>query len=45
MKKLPRKANLDHLKKQAKELLRHYRNGNATAIARFAQHLPYAIHQ
>jgi len=42
MKKLPRKANLDHLKKQAKELLRHYRNGNATAIARFAQHLPAA---
>lgn len=42
MKKPPPKANLDHLKKQAKELLRFYRNGNATAIARFAQHLPAA---
>jgi hypothetical protein len=45
MKKLPRKANLDHLKKQAKELLRLYRNGNATAIARFAHHLPAAAHR
>jgi len=45
MKKLPRKANLDHLKKQAKALLRLYRNGNATAIARFAQHLPAAAHR
>jgi hypothetical protein len=44
MKKLPRKANLDHLKKQAKELLRLYRNGDATSIARFAQHLPAAAH-
>jgi hypothetical protein len=45
MKTLPTKANLDHLKKQAKELLRLYRNGNATAIARFAQHLPAAAHR
>jgi hypothetical protein len=45
MKKLPPKANLDHLKKQAKELLRLYRNGNATAIARFAQNLPAAAHR
>jgi hypothetical protein len=42
MKKLPPKANLDHLKKQAKELLRLYRNGDATAIARFVHHLPAA---
>ncbi|WP_031356705.1 ankyrin repeat domain-containing protein [Caballeronia sordidicola] len=45
MKKLPLKANLDHLKKQAKELLRLYRNGDATAIARFAHHLPAAAHR
>ncbi len=45
MKKLPPKANLDHLKKQAKELLRLYRNGNATAIARFVHHLPAAAHR
>jgi hypothetical protein len=45
MKKLPPKANLDHLKKQAKELLRLYRNGNATASARFAQNLPAAAHR
>ena len=42
MKKLPPKANLDHLKKQAKELLRLCRNGNATEIARFVHHLPTA---
>jgi hypothetical protein len=45
MNKLPRKANPDHLKKQAKELLRLYRNGDATAIARFVQHLPAAAHR
>jgi hypothetical protein len=45
MKQLPRKADLDHLKKQAKELLRLYRNGDATAIARFAHHLPAATHR
>jgi hypothetical protein len=45
MKKLPPKANLDHLKKQAKELLRLYRDGDATAIARFAQNLPAAAHR
>ena len=45
MKKLPPKANLEHLKKQAKELLRLYRNGNATAIARFTQNLPAAAHR
>ncbi len=42
MKKLPHKANPEHLKKQAKDLLRLYRNGDATAIARFAQSLPAA---
>jgi hypothetical protein len=42
MNRLPPKANLDHLKKQAKDLLRLYRNGDATALARFAQHLPAA---
>ena len=45
MNKLPPKANLDHLKKQAKELLRLYRDGNATAIARFVNHLPAAAHR
>ncbi len=45
MKQLPPKANLDHLKKQAKELLRLYRNGDATAIARFVHHLPAAAHR
>lgn len=42
MKKLPAQANLDHLKKQAKDLLRLYRTGNAEAIARFIQHFPAA---
>jgi ankyrin repeat protein len=42
MNTLPPKANLDHLKKQAKELLRLYRNGDAAAIARFVLHLPAA---
>jgi len=45
MNKLPPKANLEHLKKQAKELLRLYRNGDATAIARFIQNLPAAAHR
>jgi hypothetical protein len=45
MKKLPPKANLDHLKKQAKEFLRLCRNGNATAIARFVHHLPAAANR
>lgn len=34
MKRLPARSNLDHLKKQAKELLRSYREGDATAISR-----------
>jgi ankyrin repeat protein len=42
MKKLPAQANLDHLKKQAKELLRLYRTGDVAAIERFVQYLPAA---
>ncbi len=42
MKTLPLKANLDHLKKQAKALLRLYREGDLGAIERFAQSLPMA---
>jgi hypothetical protein len=34
MKPLPERAHLDHLKKQAKDLLRDYRRGDAEAIAR-----------
>lgn len=45
MKSLPARASLDHLRKQAKELLRLYRNGDATAIARFIQYLPAAAHR
>ncbi|MGF6721839.1 ankyrin repeat protein [Paraburkholderia sp. GAS41] len=45
MKKLPPKASLEHLKKQAKALLRLYRNGDATAVARFVQSLPAAAHR
>ena len=40
MKTLPPRANLDHLKKQAKTLLRRYRAGDPDAIARFADVLP-----
>ncbi|RAR53365.1 hypothetical protein C7401_12881 [Paraburkholderia unamae] len=40
MKTLPAQANLDHLKKQAKDLLRLYRAGDTAALARFAQSLP-----
>ncbi|MCO8626503.1 ankyrin repeat domain-containing protein [Burkholderia multivorans] len=42
MKKLPIQANLEHLKKQAKALLRLYRHRDAGAIARFIEHLPAA---
>ncbi|AIO36571.1 ankyrin repeat family protein [Burkholderia cenocepacia] len=45
MKKLPFQANLEHLKKQAKELLRLYRHRDASAIARFIEHLPAAAHR
>ena len=42
MNTLPLRANLDHLRKQAKELLRLYRDGDPAAIARFANSLPAA---
>lgn len=45
MKTLPLRANLDHLKKQAKALLRLYRDGETAAIARFAESLPSAAHR
>ena len=42
MSTLPPRANLDHLKKQAKTLLRLYRDGDLAAIARFRASLPAA---
>jgi hypothetical protein len=42
MQSLPDRANLEHLKKQAKDLLRLYRTGDPDAIARFGKHLPSA---
>lgn len=42
MKTLPPRANLDHLKRQAKTLLRLYRAGDPAATARFADSLPAA---
>jgi len=45
MKTLPPRANLDHLKKQAKELLRLYRDRDPAAVARFAESLPAAAHR
>ncbi len=45
MKTLPPKANLDNLKKQAKTLLRLYRDGDPAAITRFADSLPAAAHR
>jgi hypothetical protein len=40
MQALPANPNLDHLKKQAKDLLRQYRNGDAPAVARLSSNLP-----
>jgi hypothetical protein len=45
MKRLPERSNIDHLKKQAKELIRLYRNRDAGAIARFRLALPVAAGQ
>ncbi|WP_338640327.1 hypothetical protein [Burkholderia pyrrocinia] len=45
MNKLPPKANPDHLKKQAKALLRLYRQGDAQAVARFVRFLPAAANR
>ena len=42
MQRLPERSNLDHLKKQAKELLRLYRSRDAEAIGRFRRALPAA---
>jgi Ankyrin repeats (3 copies) len=40
--RLPDRSNLDHLKKQAKDLIRCYRNRDPQAIAQFRQSLPAA---
>ncbi|MBB3260035.1 ankyrin repeat protein [Paraburkholderia bannensis] len=45
MQTLPPRAHPDHLKKQAKELLRLYRNGDSQALARFIAALPAAAHR
>ena len=42
MNKLPDRANLAYLKKQAKELICLYRDGSPDAIARFRESLPAA---
>lgn len=42
MTRLPDRSNLDHLKKQAKELIRLYRNRDPEAVARFHRALPAA---
>jgi ankyrin repeat protein len=43
--KLPERSNLDHLKKQAKDLIRLYRSRDKDAIARFRHALPTAAGQ
>jgi ankyrin repeat protein len=42
MPRIPERPNIDHLKKQAKELLRLYEAGDPAAIARFRNSLPAA---
>jgi hypothetical protein len=42
MNRSPDRLNFDHLKKQAKDLIRLYRNRDAAAIARFRLALPAA---
>lgn len=42
MNPLPDRLNLDHLKKQAKQLLRLYRSRDAAALARLRSALPAA---
>ncbi len=42
MNRLPDRSNLDHLKKQAKDLIRLYRDRDPDAIARFRRALPAA---
>ena len=43
MKRLPRKPSLDHLKKQAKDLLSRHREGDPEAVARVQATLPRAV--
>ncbi|KRR30243.1 ankyrin repeat domain-containing protein [Bradyrhizobium retamae] len=43
MNRSPDRLNLDHLKKQAKELIRLYRSRDPAAIARFRHALPAAV--
>jgi ankyrin repeat protein len=42
VKRLPDHPSLDHIKKQAKDLIRLYRGGDASALARFRDALPAA---
>src|SRR4051812_35535031 len=42
MNRSPHRLHLDHLKKQAKDLVRLYRNRDVEAIARFRHALPAA---
>lgn len=42
MKRLPERPDLDHLKRQAKDLIALYRSGNGAAFARFRVALPVA---
>ncbi|MFN4090431.1 MAG: hypothetical protein ACK4QW_15495 [Alphaproteobacteria bacterium] len=42
MAQLPERPHLDHLKKQAKDLLARYRRGDAAALDRFRNALPAA---
>ncbi len=42
MNRLPDRSNLDHLKKQAKDLLRSWRNRDPQAVAQFRASLPAA---
>jgi hypothetical protein len=42
VKTLPERSNIDHLRKQAKELLRDYRRHDAVALERFRNSLPSA---
>jgi hypothetical protein len=45
MNRLPERLNLDHLKKQAKDLIRRYRSRDGEAIARFRHALPAAANR
>ena len=44
MNRSPDRLNFDHLKKQAKDLIRLYRSHDAAAIARFRLALPATAH-